>query len=244
MDHAARHRSSSALARIGGLALLLLGASLAAYRFGWLDYHDTIRHMDRIQRSHGVIEFTLSFVAIYGLVTSIGFPGLPFTVAAGALFGGPVGTMVSWSGALVGATVGYWVARTVGHDIVLRWLTRSSRAKGAVDQARDFDGLLRLRLIPVLPLGTVNFVGGLARAPFARYLAATALGVIPSTVVYTYFADSLLDSIGTGSRNALATLIVASALIILVSLVPKRMARRQARGSAAAATSDQSAPGD
>src|SRR5512146_3563807 len=56
MDHAARHRSSSALARIGGLALLPLGASLAAYRFGWLDYHDTIRHMDRIQRSHGVID--------------------------------------------------------------------------------------------------------------------------------------------------------------------------------------------
>lgn len=244
MDHAVRHRGSSAPARIGGLALLLLGAALAAYRFGWLDYHDTIRHMDRIQRSHGVIGFTLSFVAIYALGTSIGFPGLPFTVAAGALFGTPVGAIVSWSGALLGASIGYWVARTVGHDIVLRWLGRSSRARAAVDQARDFDGLLRLRLIPVLPLGTVNFVGGLARAPFAPYLAATALGVIPSTLVYTYFADSLLDSIGTGSRNALATLIVASALIILLSLMPKWLARRRARGSAVAAISDRSAPAD
>ena len=224
--------------------LLLIIATVVAYRLGWLDYRGAVRHMDRIQRSHGMIGFTLAFVVIYGFGTAIGFPALPFTVAAGVLFGTELGSVLSWTGALVGAVVGYWLARTVGHDIVVRWLTRSPRASGAVARARDFDGLLRLRLIPVLPLGTVNFVGGLARAPFAPYLAATALGVIPSTLVYTYFADALLDGFGSGQRSAIMTMAVASALLIAISLVPNWVARRQARRSPEVVIAGRSAPAD
>jgi uncharacterized membrane protein YdjX (TVP38/TMEM64 family) len=112
---------------------------------------------------------------------------------------------------------------------VLRWLKRFKHVDAAVEQARDFAGMFRLRLIPVLPLGTINFVGGLARANFGAFLLATALGIIPSLAIYAYFADSLLEGVGSGRKDALTSLFVASTLLLLLSLAPKIVARRQRR---------------
>jgi uncharacterized membrane protein YdjX (TVP38/TMEM64 family) len=213
--------SRAALIRIGALGLLLAIVSLIGYRFGWFDPNHAMEHVERIRKGHSLIEFTVGLVLVYGLGTSIGMPGLPFTVISGALFGTLLGSVLSWLGGMLGATMGYWIARTVGHDVIVRWLSRYKRADAAVATARDFAGMLRLRLIPVLPIGTVNFVGGLARAPFGAYMVATAIGIVPSTVIYCYFADSLLEGVGNGRADAMRSLIIASILLILLSLTPK-----------------------
>src|SRR5262249_55676580 len=119
-----------------------------------------------------------------------------------------------------------------GHDVVVRWVKRFPHGDAAVSDARDFGGMLRLRLIPVLPIGMVNFIAGLARAPFARYLAATAVGIVPATLIYAYFADSLLKGVGGGRRDALTSLIAASVLLLALSLTPTAVRwwkRREAR---------------
>jgi uncharacterized membrane protein YdjX (TVP38/TMEM64 family) len=232
-----RHRPSSraALVRIGGLALILLATAFAGYHFGWFEYNRTLAHVASIRRAHSLFVFAVVYIAVFGVGTSIGIPALPFMIAAGVLFGTAVGSVLAWSGAMLGAIIGYWIARTVGHDVVLRWVQRYRKIDAAVADARDFDGMLRLRLIPVFPIGTINFVGGLARAPFGGYLAATGLGVIPSTVIYAYFADRLVAD--TAHRaSAFISLAVASALLILLTLVPRFVFRRRA------ATPPRSAP--
>lgn len=236
-------RTQAAVIRIAGLAVLLLVGSYIGYRLGWFDYRHTVQHLDRIRRSHSVWVFAIVFVIVYALGTSVGFPGLPFTVAAGALFGTLFGSALSWIGAMIGAMIGYTIARTIGHNVVARWLQRYERANAAVGQANRFHGLLRLRLLPIIPLGTVNFVAGLARSPFGVYMLATAIGIIPSTLIYNYFADSLVEGVGGGKARALVSLLVASALLILLSLLPKLLAR-QRRGLDPSAISGRSAPGD
>jgi len=128
-------RTQAAIIRIAALAVLLLVGSYVGYRLGWFNYRHTVQHLDRIRRSHSVWVFGLVFTIVYALGTSVGFPGLPFTVAAGALFGTLLGSALSWAGAMLGAMVGYTVARTIGHDVVARWLTRYERANTAVTQA-------------------------------------------------------------------------------------------------------------
>lgn len=215
------------LIRVGGLALILLIASFVGYRLGWFDFRHTLEHLERLRSTHGVVAFLIAFIAAFAVGTSVGFPGLPFMVVAGALFGTFLGSVVAWAGAMLGAMGGYWVAQTIGHDLVLRWLSRFRRAEVAVRDAQHFTGMLRLRLIPMLPLGTVNFVGGLARVPFARYLLATAIGILPSTVIYAYFADSLIEGVGHGRSDAIRSLVIASVLLILLSLTPKLLARKE-----------------
>ena len=214
-------QTRTVLIRIGALALLLAVAALTGYKLGWLDYSHTLTHIAKLRRSENLGIFLVGFVLVYGALTSIGLPGLPFNVAAGALFGSVVGGVLAWMGSLLGASAGYWLARTVGHREVSRWVKRYKRVDAAVEQARNFSGMLRLRLVPVLPIGIVNFVGGLARAPFVAYIAATALGIIPSVIIYSYFADSLVEGVGSGRKQALVSLIIASSLLILLSLLPR-----------------------
>jgi uncharacterized membrane protein YdjX (TVP38/TMEM64 family) len=163
---------------------------------------------------------------------AVGFPGLPFVVAAGGLFGTQLGSALGWAASMLGAVAGYWIARTIGHDVVLRWVSRFPRVNAAISEGRDFAGMLRLRLIPVLPIGAVNFVAGLSRAPFWPYMAAAALGTVPATVIYAYFADSLLEGVGNGRHEALKSLIIASVLLLALTLTPtitRRLKTRNAR---------------
>jgi len=219
-------RTRSALVRIGVLALVVAIGMLVGYKLGWFDYAHTLSHIEKLRRSENLGVFVVGFIVAYGIGTSLGLPGLPFNVAAGALFGSVIGGIIAWTASLLGAVIGYWLARTIGHKEVSRWLMRYQRVNAAIDQARHFSGMLRLRLVPVLPIGVVSFVGGLARAPFLRYLAATALGVIPSVIIYSYFADSLVEGMGTGRKQALVSLVIASALLILLSLLPRLLRSR------------------
>ncbi|HEX3865314.1 MAG TPA: TVP38/TMEM64 family protein [Gemmatimonadaceae bacterium] len=222
----------SALVRIGALALILIATSFVGYKLGWFDYRHTLAHVSRLRKSHSVAAFTIGFVLFYGIGSALGIPGLPLTVAAGLVFGTFLGVVLSWIGALIGAATGYWLARTIGHGVVSRWLQRNKRVDTAITESRDFPGVLRLRLIPVLPLGVVNFVGGLARAPFWSYLAATAVGVLPALVVYAYFADSFLEEMNQGGKAARLSLLIASLLIVGFSLIPKLLNRSRAGSSA------------
>jgi uncharacterized membrane protein YdjX (TVP38/TMEM64 family) len=220
-------RTRDVLIRVAPLALLLIGAALAGYKLGWFDYRHALEHVERLRRSHSFAGFTVVFILIVGLGTAAGIPGMPLMVAAGAFFGTMMGAVVSWTGAMISAAIGYWIARTVGRDVITRWLKRFRRIDAAVADARHFGGVLRLRLIPVLPIGAVNFVSGLARAHFGAYLAATAIGVLPAVTIYNYFADSLLERVGNGRQEAFRSLIISSLLLIGLSLAPKLVARRR-----------------
>jgi uncharacterized membrane protein YdjX (TVP38/TMEM64 family) len=222
-----------ALTRIGLLALVLVAAFIVAYELGWLDYRHALEHVVRLRRSHSFPVFATVFVFASGLGMALGFPGMPFVVAAGALFGTLLGSVLGWAASMVGAVLGYWIARTVGHDVVRRWVKRFPRVETAVSETSDFDGMLRLRLLPVLPIGAVNFIGGLAHAPMLQYLLATAIGTIPATVIYAYFADSFLERVGNGRRDALKSLIIASVLLVALSLMPTFVRWRKRRESRA-----------
>ena len=218
------------LIRVIPLAALLLIAALVGYRLGWFDYQHALEHVQRIRRAHSFAGFAVAFTLGVGLGTAMGIPGLPLMVAAGVAFGALLGAIVSWVGAMISATIGYWVARTIGRDIVTRWVKRYKRLDSAMTDAKHFVGILRLRLIPVLPIGSVNFVGGLARANFFSYLAATAIGVLPAVTIYNYFADSVVEGVGNGRTDAFKSLIISSLLLLALSLAPMIYGRLKPNG--------------
>jgi uncharacterized membrane protein YdjX (TVP38/TMEM64 family) len=224
------------LMRVVPLALVLLIAAVVGYRLGWFDYEHALDHVQRIRRAHSFAGFAVAFTLGLGVGTALGIPGLPLMVAAGVAFGTLLGAIVSWTGALISATIGYWLARTIGHDIVTRWVKRYKRIDSAMTEAKHFAGILRLRLIPVLPIGSVNFVGGLARANFFSYLAATAIGVLPAVTIYNYFADSVVEGVGSGRTDAFKSLIISSLLLLALSLTPMIYARLKSNGRDATVT--------
>ncbi len=58
----------------------------------------------------------LVFMALYAISTVLFFPGSVLTLAGGALFGPVLGSFVNLTGATIGATLAFLVARYLGAD--------------------------------------------------------------------------------------------------------------------------------
>ncbi len=213
--------------RIAALAALVVVLTIAGYVLGWFDLARVTRTIEQLQSGRNALVVAVIFFVVYATMTAVGFPALPFTVAGGAIFGHVRGTLLSWTAAIVGTMLGYLLARGVGRETARRWIARRKVGE-ALTQSTSFLTLLRLRLIPVIPLSVVNFAAGLARTRFGVYVAATAIGILPVTIVFTYFADSLMRGLEGARTHAYWDVAIASAGLMAMSLLPllvKRLRR-------------------
>ncbi|MFL5575294.1 MAG: TVP38/TMEM64 family protein [Gemmatimonadaceae bacterium] len=217
---------SRAAARTTTLAALIVAAGALAFRLGLFDYDRLAAFAATIRHSRDVAGVAPAFVAAYALATGAGLPATPPTLAGGAMFGAALGTLLSWLGALGGAAIGYWLARGLGAPSVQRYLCRHAQLRRLADQERGFWAMLRLRLIPVIPLGMLSFGAGLARLPFGPYMAATAIGLLPGTAIYSYFADQLLSHVASAEHAAWWRLSVACVLLLILSFLPALLRKR------------------
>lgn len=214
--------------RIGALAALLVVLTIVGYRLGWFDARRVMALIQRLQSGRNTMTVVAGFVVIGSIATAIGFPALPFTVAGGALFGHLAGSALSWVAGLAGTVLGYWLARGVGRDAARRWLAKR-RVGEAFTESTSFLTLLYLRLVPVVPLSVVNFTAGLARTRFATYVVATAIGILPTTIVFAYFADSLVRGLQGARTHAYSDIAIASTLLLVLSLIPLAAKRWRSR---------------
>lgn len=228
-----RRGRRAALVRIALLAAIIVALSLLALKLGWFDVRRVTATIERLQSGRNLVVVGATFFVVFALTTAVGFPALPFTVAGGAIFGHLAGSLLSWCAAVLGSMLGYALARSVGRESARRWIARRS-VGAALTRSTSFLTLLRLRLVPLVPLSVVNFAAGLARTRFSSYVAATAIGILPATVVFAYFADSLVRGLQGARAHAYWDVGIASALLLLLSLVPV-LARRAGRGAGGAA---------
>lgn len=161
-----------------------------------------------------------AFIAVYAVLAALDFPGLILTLVGGALFGFWWGALVNTVGANLGATGAFWLARALGRDGVRVLVGDRLSRVDRLAEARGPLWLLRLRLIPVVPFNLLNLASGLTAMPWRGYAAATALGILPATLVYTYFADAITAGVVGGSRSALVRALAAGVLLVALSFLP------------------------
>lgn len=215
----------AAVLRLAVLAALLLGAALAWWRFGPTDLEGLRAFARRARAMREMVWAAPAFVVLYTAAGSLGLPITPLTLAAGVVFGAAVGGALSWAGAVAGAAGGYLLARRLGAGAVHSLAGKRARKIDQVSNATTFLTLLRLQLIPVLPLGALNLAGGMARVPFGKYVAAAAVGVIPGSIIYAYFADQVIAGAAGAEFRSRTNVILASALLLTLTFVPTVVGR-------------------
>ena len=223
-----RDRRSSVL-RVALLVLVLAAAALLAWQLGLFDLRDPRRLAEAVRHARRVPAIAPIFVAVYAVVATFGLPATPLTLAGGAIFGTVLGSILNWLGATLGATGAWALARGLGEDAFRRLLGRWSAKLDALDARRGFATVFRLRLLPVVPFNVLSLAAGLAGVPLRAYVLGTALGIVPGTIVYTYFADTLIAGVAGASRAAFARVAVAAALLLLVSFAPALVRRLRGR---------------
>jgi uncharacterized membrane protein YdjX (TVP38/TMEM64 family) len=184
------------------------------------------------------------FVAAYALAATLALPATPFTLAGGIIFGVAKGTALNWMAATAGATGSFLLARWLGADAVRALLGRHAARIAWLTYDASAVTIMRMRLVPVVPFDGLSVAAGLAGVPLRAFVIGTAIGIIPGTTTYAWFAQSLVQGTAGASRAAFAQLAVASLLLVGLSFLPKLVTRRRAPSPALAATDDRPCPAE
>jgi len=216
--------------------LLKLGALLAVLALAWLVLRQmpigelsTRAGIDRLRTTVREAWWgSIAFVAFYAVFAALDFSGFVLTLVGGALFGFWRGALLNTLGANLGASAAFWLARSLGREGLHALLGDRMAQLDRLATSRAPVWLLRLRLIPLVPFNLLNLAAGLTAMRWREYAIATAIGMLPGTLVYTYFAGALVAGVEGGSRGALLRALGAGLLLVLVSFVPS-LARRMQR---------------
>ncbi len=167
-------------------------------------------------RSCGPWAVAVSFLLMVLQSIAAPIPAFLITFANAAVFGWWQGAILSWTSAMAGAALCFWIARALGRDAVAHFATRGALA--TVDRFFDRYGknaVLVCRLLPFMSFDLVSYAAGLTGMGFWGFFWATGLGQLPATVVYSYVGGML-----TGSTQVVVmALFVIFALFALVGLV-------------------------
>ena len=209
------------LAKAGILLALLLVAVLVA-RFTEVGAFLSRTRVQTLLASLGLLGPAAHVVA-FAIGTTLLIPAPVFIAVGALLFGEVLGSLVNWLGELAGAALAFQVSRSLGRDLVERWLPARFRHLDARAERQGFWLILYLRLawVPYIP---VNYAAGLTRMRFRDFLVATALGMIPATLILTLFVDDLasLRSLNDLLSTRFALPVVLFALSWLLPLVARR----------------------
>jgi uncharacterized membrane protein YdjX (TVP38/TMEM64 family) len=159
-------------------------------------------------------------ILVYGFGGLIALPAVPLTLVIGAVYGLGEGMIYNTLAANLGAAIDFLAARTLGRNFVQKLLKGKWKAFDEKAAVHGFRLSLYLRLVPLFPFLGINFAAGLSKISFRDDTAATIIGMLPGTFVYTYFASSLLAGAVEAKKEALFHLVLSSLLLILLSLIP------------------------
>jgi uncharacterized membrane protein YdjX (TVP38/TMEM64 family) len=162
-------------------------------------------------------------VLAVALVLLAPVPRSAVSVLVGVVAGFGSGLGIAFAGGLLAAVVAFALSRWLGRAAAVRLAgPRLSRADDLV-AGRGFVAVLTGRLVPVVPFVVVNYGAGLTGVRLAPYVAGTALGMVPSTVVQVGIGASA----GWVADRAAATLVVSLLVVVLAAAVGLLLWRRR-----------------
>ncbi len=166
-------------------------------------------------------------VMIYlGIFITIILCGLPvaalMNIIGGFLFGMVQGVFFIILAALIGGTIFFFIVRYVIGSYLQSRFTTQLHAFNRMCNKRGWLFLLMLRCIPVIPFFMVNLLAGLTNIRPFTFIWTTAIGVIPTAVIFTYAGrqlgtiDQVRDIFTIPILGALVIVLVLAFLPILV----------------------------
>lgn len=154
-------------------------------------------------------------------------PAFVITFANGLLFGAFWGAVLSWSSAMVGAAVCYFIAKALGRPVLERVLgVRSLRMADSFFERYGRYAVLIARLVPVISFDIVSYAAGVTSIGFVEFMVATGVGQLPATVVYSFLGENLTG----GAKIGLWALGGVIALLVLALAVKAALERKLSSG--------------
>ena len=168
--------------------------------------------------SFGIWAPIVSFLLMILQSVAAPLPAFIITFANAGLFGWVKGAMLSWTSAMAGAALCFYIARFLGRNAVEK-LTSKTALKSVDDFFEKYGkyAILIARLLPFISFDIVSYAAGLTSMSFGSFFIATGLGQLPATIIYSYIGGMLT---GTAKTFVFGLLCLFS-LSILIALIKK-----------------------
>ncbi|MGE5398276.1 MAG: TVP38/TMEM64 family protein [Chitinophagales bacterium] len=161
-------------------------------------------------RSFGILAPFVTFILFFIHGIAPVFPYFILAGAAGMVFGFKMGSFLAWSGALAGACFEFYLIKIIGWQYPQKWVKKHYKIDlKQVPNHYGFWAILLARIIPVVPTPLINILAPLSGVPFYIFLIASAIGKIPTAVVYAGLGTRFY-----ASRDILGT----TAILVLLFL--------------------------
>ena len=213
-------------AAVALLPPLRLAAREALQLFTAADPEAAVAGLIDYLRSFGIWAPVVSALLMIAQAVLAPLPAFLLTFANGMLFGWAWGAALSWSSAMAGAALCFWIARALGRPAVTRLV--SAPALAATDRfflRFGTQSVLTARLLPFVSFDVVSYAAGLTAMRLPHFLLATGLGQLPATLLYSWLGQQ-----ATGSMKLLfwAFSLTLAIAVLLWAVAP--VLRRRAMG--------------
>ncbi len=178
-----------------GLVLVLVAISFLPVGEWVKAFTDWVKHLG--------VAGAFIFVGVYALAAVLFLPGAIFTIAAGLIYGIVGGTAVALTGATIGASLAFLLGRYGLRERIEKFAKKNKKF-AAIDQAIGEQGwkiVGLLRLSPLIPFNVSNYFYGVTSIGFWPYLLASAVGMLPGTVLYAYLGAIGQAGLGGGGKE-------------------------------------------
>lgn len=167
-------------------------------------------------RSFGVWAAGASFLLMLLQSVLAPIPAVLITFSNAAVFGWWQGAILSWTSAMAGAALCFYIARFFGRGAVVK-LTSHTLMK----QVEDFFArygrytVLICRLLPFVSFDIVSYGAGLTSMGFWGFFVATGIGQLPATIVYSYVGGMLTGT----AKMVLSGILILFSITIVVFII-------------------------
>lgn len=184
----------------------------------------------KLESSREMADWIISFGAwavlisiLVMVIQTIATP-VPLFLVAGAngfIFGIHWGIAITLTGALLGSTAAFFMARFLARDYFTRRLSRYMPQVEEMSKRAGVRVVFMARLVPILPSSVVSYAAGLSRVSFKGFFLASLFGKLPEIIVYTALGHSLERAEGMLTRVTVIILLIS---LIYISLQSKKVA--------------------
>ena len=182
-------------------------------------------------RSFGAYAMVFSFVLMVFSSLIAPLPAFMITLSNAAIFGWWQGAILSWSSAMAGAALCFFLARGLGRDVIEKLAGRGALAGvEGYFQKYGTKTILVCRLLPFVSFDAVSYFAGLTPIKFLPFFIATGLGQTPASIVYSYVGGMLTG----GAKALLIGLLCLFSLVILAGIIKQIYTEHQAKKAAKA----------
>lgn len=150
-------------------------------------------------------------------------PAFVITFANAWIWGWAWGALISWSGAMIGALICFYLARWFGRPLVSKMV--GEKPLGMSDKFFARYGkyaVLIARLIPVVSFDLISYAAGLTNMTLWNFLWATALGQLPATIVYSFLGENITS----GAKYGFFVFSGVVSLLVLSFVIKSKMEKR------------------